>query len=152
MGIECYEGACKWHEKEEPFCTQEECLMSEGLNEKAFLPVVEVPVRRVPAMKPVGDRVLVRMAIAPKMTKGEHGSPIFVPDRARTLAQEGVVLAVGSGYRDPEGFLHPIEDVAAGDRVLFEKRKGQHLQVRGEERWLVRYEDVLAVVEVRGEE
>ena len=100
-------------------------------------------------MKPVGNRVLIRMAVRPSQTSGEHGAPIFVPDKHRMAAQEGVVISVGSGYHDPDGFLHPITDVQAGDRVLFEKRKGQHVKVAGEDRFLLRYEDVLAVVEVK---
>ena len=146
MAIECYEGKCKWHEGVEPFCSQKECLMSEGLNEKALLPErKEVPAK----MKPVGNRILIRMAVKPSMTEGVHGKAIYVPDRARTHAQEGVVLGVGTGWIDPDGFKHAIEDVRVGDRVLFEKRKGQYLQVGGEDRFLIAYEDVLAVVEVK---
>jgi co-chaperonin GroES (HSP10) len=99
-------------------------------------------------MRPVGGHVLVRAAKKPQMTSGEHGSPLYIPDKFREHAHEGVVLGVGPGWVDRKGFLHPIDDVKEGDRVLFVKRAGQDLVYRKEKCRLLRYEDVLAVVEV----
>jgi len=99
------------------------------------------------SVKPIGDHVLIRMVIKPRETAGG----IAIPDVARTDKHEGIVLGKGRGWRDKKGFEHPL-DVEIGDRVLVEKRAGQDLWVRveggeKEHRKLIRYEDVLAVIE-----
>lgn len=38
MAIECYEGTCKWHQKDEPFCTQEECQECPNCRKLDFVP------------------------------------------------------------------------------------------------------------------
>lgn len=90
----------------------------------------------------LGGRVLLRHALGP----GETDGGIIIPEQFRGKAQEGVVLAVAKGWWDPdEGFV-TIEDLEIGDRVLFEKRKGQVIPLGDEVLRVIHYKDVLAVM------
>jgi chaperonin GroES len=90
----------------------------------------------------LGGRVLIRHALGAAQTDGG----IVIPEAYRGKAQEGVVLAVAKGWWDPdEGFVL-IEDLEVGDRVLFEKRKGQIIPLGDEVLRVIHYKDVLAVL------
>ena len=85
-------------------------------------------------MQVIGERVLVRHVLRPPQTKGG----IFIPEYARGQSHEGVVLGVGSRIKHPE--------IKEGDRVLFEKRKGQIVQLAGANLRMLHYDDVLGKV------
>ena len=94
-------------------------------------------------LKPLSDRVVVRRVDSESVTAGG----IFIPDAATEKADQGTVLAVGAGKRNPTtGEINAI-DVAAGDRVLFGKFAGQTVKVEGEELLILKEEDILAVVQ-----
>ena len=64
------------------------------------------------AFRPLHDRVLVRRIEADQKTAGG----IIIPDSAQEKPSEGEVIAVGSGARNDQGTVTPLE-VKAGDRV-----------------------------------
>ncbi|MBN9271394.1 MAG: co-chaperone GroES, partial [Mesorhizobium sp.] len=61
--------------------------------------------------RPLHDRVVVRRVESESKTAGG----IIIPDTAKEKPQEGEIIAVGSGARDENGKLVPL-DVKAGDR------------------------------------
>ena len=85
-------------------------------------------------IKPLGDRVLVKMLEGETKTAGG----IYIPQTAQEKTQEGVVVAVG----DDESIK-----VKAKDRVLYDKYAGSTIKVDGEEQLIVKISDILAVIE-----
>jgi len=71
---------------------------------------------------------------------------LVIPDSAKEKPQHGHVIAVGPGKRNDKGDLDTI-DLAAGDRVLYQKYTGQEVTVDSEEYIIIRFQDVLAKLE-----
>lgn len=93
-------------------------------------------------IKPLGDRVLLKVLEAEAKTKGG----IIIPDVAKEKPQEGEVVAVGKGKTSESGSLTPLE-VKVGDKVLFAKYGGTEVTTKqGEEYLIVKEEDILAIV------
>ena len=92
--------------------------------------------------RPLHDRVLVRRIEEDEKTAGG----IIIPDTAKEKPMEGEIVAVGSGSRDENGKLHPL-DVAQGDRVLFGKWSGTEVKIDGDELVIMKEADILGVVE-----
>jgi chaperonin GroES len=93
-------------------------------------------------LKPLSDRVVVRRVDSSTVTKGG----IVIPDAATEKADQGLVLAVGPGRRNPDGQTIPM-DVGVNDQVLFGKFSGQTVKVDGEELLILREDDIFAIVE-----
>ena len=93
-------------------------------------------------LKPLSDRVVVRRVDSESVTAGG----IFIPDAATEKADQGTVLAVGTGKRNDEGEVVAL-DVAVNDRVLFGKFAGQTVKVNGEEVLILKEDDILAVIQ-----
>ena len=87
-------------------------------------------------IKPLGDRVLVKLAPAEEKTVGG----IIIPDTAKEKPLQGRVLAVGGGTKDEEMVLK------AGDTVLYGKYAGTEVELEGEKYLIMRQSDVLAVL------
>ena len=85
-------------------------------------------------IKPLGERVLVKMVEAEAKTAGG----ILIPQTAQEKTQEGLVLAVGT---DEE------ITVKAKDRVIYDKYAGSTIKVEGEEQLILKMADILAVIE-----
>ncbi|HVH19346.1 MAG TPA: co-chaperone GroES [Myxococcota bacterium] len=92
--------------------------------------------------RPLHDRLLVQRLDGEEKSRGG----IIIPDTAKEKPQQGRVLAVGPGRRDENGELVPL-DVRSGDKVMFAKYAGTEIQIDGEDRVILREEDVLAIVE-----
>lgn len=92
-------------------------------------------------LKPLGDRVVVKVTEAEEVTKGG----IVLPGTAKEKPQQGEVLAVGSGeYIDGK----KVElEVKVGDKVIFSKYAGTEVKLDGEEYLLLKQNDILAIVE-----
>ncbi|MBT5415063.1 MAG: co-chaperone GroES, partial [Rhodospirillaceae bacterium] len=73
---------------------------------------------------------------------------IIIPDTAKEKPMEGEIVAVGSGNRDENGKLQPL-DVAKGDRVLFGKWSGTEVKIDGEELLIMKEADILGLIEVK---
>ncbi len=70
---------------------------------------------------------------------------IVILDTAKEKPQEGKVVAVGPGKTEDGKVL--TLDVKAGDRVLFGRSAGTEIKLDGEERLILREEDILGVIE-----
>jgi chaperonin GroES len=92
--------------------------------------------------RPLHDRVLVRRVEGETKTAGG----IIIPDTAKEKPMEGEVLAVGSGSRDENGKLQPL-DVQAGDRILFGKWSGTEVKINGEELLIMKESDIMGVID-----
>ena len=85
-------------------------------------------------VKPLGDRLLVKLV---EQTERSQGG-IYIPDTAKDKPQTGEVTAVGDGEE---------VKVTVGQKVLFAKFSGTEVKLGTEEHLLLAMEDVLAVVE-----
>ena len=92
--------------------------------------------------RPLHDRVVVRRIEAEEKTKGG----IIIPDTAKEKPQEGEIIAVGSGARDENGKVQPL-DVKAGDRLLFGKWSGTEVRIDGQDLLIMKESDIMGVVE-----
>ena len=93
-------------------------------------------------LKPLGDRLLVRPTPREEMTK----SGIVLPDTAKERPQEGTILAAGPGRILDDGSREAM-DVAAGQKILFQKYAGTEFKLDDEELLILSQKDVLAVIE-----
>jgi len=93
-------------------------------------------------IRPLHDRVIVKRMEEERKT----ASGIVIPDTAAEKPDQGEIIAVGTGKKDDQGKLIPL-DVKVGDRVLFGKYAGQTVKVEGEELLVMREEDIMGVVE-----
>ena len=91
---------------------------------------------------PLHDKVLVKRVDEVNKTAGG----IIIPDNAKEKPSEGVVEAVGNGFRAEDGKIIPMT-VKAGDRVLFGKWAGTEIKIGGETRLIIKESDILAIVE-----
>lgn len=92
-------------------------------------------------VKPLSDRVLIKMEEAEETTK----SGIVLAGSAKEKPQIADVIAVGPG-----GVVDGKEvvmTVKVGDRVITSKYSGTEIKVAGEEYTIVRQSDILAIVE-----
>ncbi|MGI6563047.1 MAG: co-chaperone GroES [Clostridia bacterium] len=92
-------------------------------------------------IKPLGDRVVLRMLEAEEKTKGG----IVLPGTAKEKPQEAEVVAVGPG-----GMIDGKEivmQVKVGDKVLTSKYSGTEVKIDGQEYTIVKQSDILAIVE-----
>ena len=93
------------------------------------------------AFRPLHDRVLVRRIEAQDKTSGG----IIIPDTAKEKPQEGEIVAAGSGTRNQDGVVTPL-DLKAGDRILFCKWSGTEIKLEGEDLIIMKESDVLGIV------
>jgi chaperonin GroES len=93
-------------------------------------------------VRPLHDQILVN-----RLTEGEQRiGGIIIPDSAKEKPQQGTVIAAGNGKAKDGGKRIPL-DVKAGDRILFGKYSGQELKVDGHDYFIMKEDDVLAVIE-----
>ena len=92
-------------------------------------------------LKPLSDRVVIKMVEAEETTAGG----IILAGSAKEKPQVAEVLAVGPG-----GVVDGKEvvmQVKVGDKVLTSKYSGTEVKIDGEELIIVRQGDILAVVD-----
>lgn len=92
-------------------------------------------------IKPLADRVVVKMVEAEETTK----SGIILTTAAQEKPQVAEVLEVGPG-----GMVDGVEvemTVKVGDRVITSKYSGTEVKLDGQEYIIVKQSDILAVVE-----
>lgn len=82
----------------------------------------------VSTVKPLGDRVFVKVSAAEEQTAGG----IILPDAAKEKPQVGEITAVGPGKRGDDGSRQAL-DVKEGDKVLYSKYAGTDVKLGGEE-------------------
>ncbi|HUV07267.1 MAG TPA: co-chaperone GroES [Spirochaetia bacterium] len=86
-------------------------------------------------IKPLGDRVLIKVTQGEQKTSGG----IYIPQTAQEKTQEGVVVAVGDDK--------DVIKVKVKDRVMYDKYAGTTVKVNDEEQLIVKMSDILAVIE-----
>lgn len=92
-------------------------------------------------LKPLADRVIIKMVEAEETTKGG----IILAGSAKEKPEVAEVLAVGPG-----GMVDGKEvvmTVQVGDKVITSKYSGTQVKIDGEELTIVRQNDILAIVE-----
>lgn len=92
--------------------------------------------------RPLHDRILIKRIEEKETAKGG----IIIPDTAKEKPQEGEVVAVGSGKKEKDGKIVPL-DVKAGDRILFGKYSGSEIKMDNEEYLILREDEVLGILE-----
>jgi chaperonin GroES len=102
----------------------------------------ESKVTKTPAIRPLGEKVLLKRLEAEERTKGG----IVLPDAAKEKPQKGIVLAVGDGRLTKEGTRVAFQ-VAKGDKVLFSSYAGTEIKVEGEEYMLMDESEILAILD-----
>ena len=93
-------------------------------------------------IRPLFDRVLIERTVEPSKTS----SGLFLPETAKEKPAEGVVRAIGNGRVSDKGEMTPLS-VQVGDRVLFGKYAGTEVKIDGEERLILREDDILGIIE-----
>ena len=92
-------------------------------------------------LKPLADRVILKMVEAEETTKGG----IILTGSAKEKPDVAEVLAVGPG-----GMVDGKEvvmTVKVGDHVITSKNSGTQVKIDGEELTIVRQSDIVAIVE-----
>ena len=94
------------------------------------------------SIRPLHDHIIVH-----RLDEGEQQvGGIIIPDTAKEKPQQGTVIAAGNGKANDDGKRVPL-DVKAGDRILFGKHSGQEIKLDGQEYFIMKEDDVLAVIE-----
>ena len=88
-------------------------------------------------IKPLGDRVLVKMVEAETTTK----SGIILNTGSKEKPQIAEVVAVGPGTEEVK------MEIKVGDKVIINKYSGTEVKYEGIEYKIVSEEDILAIVE-----
>ena len=91
--------------------------------------------------RPLHDRVLVEREESEEKTAGG----IIIPDTAKEKPMQGKIIAVGSGARDEQGKVTPL-DVKEGDSVLFGKWSGTEIKLDGTDYLIMKESDIMGIV------
>ncbi len=94
------------------------------------------------AIKPLGDRVLVKPSKPGEKIKGG----IIIPDTAKEKPQEGTVIAVGPGKIAENGNRTEL-GIKKGDKVIFDKYAGNEIKYDDTEYLLIHENDIIGIVE-----
>jgi chaperonin GroES len=93
-------------------------------------------------IRPLFDRVLVQRNDEPTKTK----SGLFLPETAKEKPIEGTVIAAGNGKVNEDGKVRPLA-VKAGDKIVFGKYAGTEVKVDGQDRLILREDDILGILD-----
>ena len=96
-----------------------------------------------PAVKPLGDRVLIK-PISPEEFKKTAGGIIIPETVDKEKPEQGIVIAVGDGRWD-DGKLVPVK-VRKGQRILFSKYGYDEVKIEGEEFYFIEEKNILAII------
>jgi chaperonin GroES len=89
----------------------------------------------------VQDKVIVKLIKVEETTRGG----LVLPDTATSMPDQGTVVAVGPGRYSDNGTFHPTT-VEVGDRVVFNVRAAQKIEIEDEEYLIFLNEHILAVI------
>jgi chaperonin GroES len=93
-------------------------------------------------VRPLFDRILVKRS--EELSKSSGG--LFLPETAKEKPVEGEVLAVGQGRVNDDGDVTPLL-VKVGDKVVFGKYAGTEIKVAGDDRLILKEDDILGILE-----
>lgn len=104
--------------------------------------VSQVNIKKVPSIKPLAGYVLIEPAEAEKTT----ASGIILPESAQERPAMGIVLAIGDEQILENGKVVKAP-VKVNDKVFYKKWGGDEIKVGGKELKLVKFDDIMAIVE-----
>ena len=93
-------------------------------------------------IRPLHDRVIVKRVEAESKTAGG----IILPDSAKEKPKEGIIVAIGEGRLSKNGERAPLQ-VKKKDRVIFSSYAGTEIKVDGQDRLVLREDEVFGVIE-----
>ena len=93
-------------------------------------------------VRPLHDRLLVQRNESATQTKGG----LYLPETSKEKPVEGTVLAIGAGRVTEDGKTLPLQ-VKVGDCIVFGKYAGTEIKLDGEDRLILREDDVLGIIE-----
>jgi chaperonin GroES len=93
-------------------------------------------------IKPLGDRILLKMVEAEETTK----SGIILSSGSQEKPQIAEIIEVGPGKKDENGKVVPV-NVKKGDKVITNKYAGTEIKYEGVNYLIVNESDILAIVE-----
>lgn len=102
---------------------------------------VEEQIQQTKRVRPLGDRVLVRV----QAQSDVQVNGVYLPENAVEKPLEGEVVEVGNG-KLVNGERAPV-DVLKGQRVIFGKYSGNEVDVNGEKLLLLQESELQAVYE-----
>lgn len=88
------------------------------------------------------DKVIIKVDAVEEKTE----SGLYIPDYASAMPETGTVVSVGPGRVAFNGTLIPT-GINVGDKVLFERRAAQKVELEGEEYLVFLVDHILAIVE-----
>lgn len=83
--------------------------------------------------------------IEPQEAEEVTASGIVLPDTAQEKPAQGKVISVGAAIKHPD--YEEKAEFKAGDTVLYKKWGGDEIKIEGAEYKLVKFEDVMAILE-----
>lgn len=92
-------------------------------------------------IKPLSGYALVKPEAAAEKT----ASGLYLPDNAQERPARGEVVAVGAPIQHPKH--EEKAQFKVGDTVIYKKWGGDEIKIDNEELKLVKFEDVMAIVE-----
>jgi chaperonin GroES len=93
-------------------------------------------------VRPLYDRILVKRVEEEARSKGG----LFLPETAKEKPSEGMILAIGQGRVSENGEIKPLQ-VKVGDRIAFGRYAGNEIKVNGEDRLILREDEVFGVID-----
>jgi chaperonin GroES len=91
--------------------------------------------------KPLHDRI----AIKPKAGEEKTSGGIIIPDTAQEKPMQGEVISVGSGARNQDGNIVPLE-IKVGDVVMYGKWGGTEIKIGGDDLVIMKESDVIGII------
>lgn len=88
------------------------------------------------------NKVIIKIDVVEEKTE----SGLYIPDTATAMPETGTVVAVGPGRVAANGQLIPT-GIVVGDKVLFERRAAQKVEIEDEEYLVFLTDHILAIVE-----
>ena len=92
-------------------------------------------------VRPLYDRLLIKRLEEATKTAGG----LFLPEAAQEKPQRGEVIAVGNGRIGDSGEVRQLT-VKVGDIVVFGKYAGSEIKVDGEERMILKEDEILGII------
>jgi chaperonin GroES len=96
---------------------------------------------QVSTVRPLWDFVLIERFRTPEKT----GSGLYLPESAKGMRNEGIILAVGPGKRDKHGNYQPLT-LKRGDEVFLPDFSANEVKLDGRHYFLLREDDILGVI------
>ena len=106
------------------------------------MPKVKKAISNKVSIKPLMGYVLVQ----PSEAESKTASGIILPESAQEKPAQGTVLAVGDDMVFENGKVLKAS-VKPGDKVVYKKWGGDEIKVDGRELKLVKFDDLMAIME-----